>query len=317
MSGTPRTLVAVVGATATGKSDLGEALARALGGEVVCADARQVFRELERGTGKPAPSERAALPHHLFDALALEERPSAGWYARAAGEACEAVFARGRMPVLVGGSGLYLRALLEGLHPEPPHDTAVRARLRAELEERGAEALHARLARVDPATAARLAPRDRQRVTRALEVHETSGRPLSEWHAGGAREGLAADARLLEVACAPAALAGRIERRTAAMFAGGLVEETRALREAGRGEALARLRAIGYDEALALLDGTRTLAAAIEATNRRTRQLAKRQRTWFRHQVEAARLPAQERWEGAALAAALAALRLTPRRELP
>jgi len=317
VSGTPRTLVAVVGATATGKSELGEALARALGGEVVCADARQVFRELERGTGKPTPAERSALPHHLFDALTLEECPSAGWYARAAGAACEAVFARGRAPVLVGGSGLYVRALLEGLHPEPPHDVTVRARLRTEMEEWGAEAMHARLARVDPGTAARLAPRDRQRVTRALEVFETSGRPLSEWHAGGPREGLAADARLLEVTCAPAALAARIERRTEAMFAGGLVEEVRALREAGRDEVLERLRAIGYDEALGLLRGTLARAAAIEATNRRTRQLAKRQRTWFRHQVDAARLPAQECWEGAALAAAFAALRLTPRRELP
>ncbi len=317
MSEGARTLVAVVGATATGKSDLGEALARALGGEVVCADARQVFRELETGTGKPAPADRAALPHHLFDALALEERPSAGWYARAAAAACEAIFARGRVPVLVGGSGLYLRALLEGLHPEPPHDAAVRARLRADLEAGGAEALHDRLARVDPAAAARLAPRDRQRVTRALEVYESSGRTLSDWHARAKADGLAADARLLEVTCAPAALAGRIERRTAAMFAGGLVEETRALREAGREEALERLRAIGYDEALALLRGDLAIAGAIDATNRRTRQLAKRQRTWFRHQVEAARLPARERWEGSAVGAALAALRLTPRREVP
>lgn len=317
MSAPARTLVAVVGATATGKSDLGEALAAALGGEVVCADARQVFRELEVGTGKPSPAERAARPHHLFDALALEERPSAGWYARTAAATCEAIFARGRVPVLVGGSGLYVRALLEGLHPEPPHDPAVRARLRAELESSGAGAMHARLRRVDPKTAARLAPRDRQRVTRALEVYEASGRPLSEWHERPERDGLAADARLLELACAPAELAGRIARRTDAMFAGGLVEETSALREAGRESALSSLRAIGYDEALALLRGECSRADAIEATNRRTRQLAKRQRTWFRHQVEAARLPARDRWEGAALAAAIAALRLTPRRDLP
>lgn len=317
MSRAPRTLVAVVGATATGKSDLGEALARALGGEVVCADARQVFGELETGTGKPARAERAALPHHLFDALALEERPSAGWYARAAAAACDEVFARGSVPVLVGGSGLYLSALLEGLHPEPPHDAAVRARLRAELEAAGPEALHARLARVDPATAARLAPRDRQRVTRALEVYESSGRPLSEWHARAGRAGFAVDARVLELTCAPADLAARIERRTRAMFGGGLVEETRELRDSGREPALAALRAIGYDEALGLLRGGLTRAAAIETTNRRTRQLAKRQRTWFRHQVAAARLPAREGWEGAAVGEALAVLRLTPRGGVP
>lgn len=317
MSEGARTLVAVVGATATGKSELGETLAHALGGEVVCADARQVFRELETGTGKPARAERAALPHHLFDALALEERPSAGWYARAAAAACDEVFARGSVPVLVGGSGLYLRALLEGLHPEPPHDAAVRARLRAELEAAGAEALHARLARVDPATAARLAPRDRQRVTRALEVYESSGRPLSEWHVRAGRAGFAADARVLELTCAPADLAARIERRTLAMFDGGLVEETRELRDSGREPALAGLRAIGYDEALGLLGGSLTRAAAIETTNRRTRQLAKRQRTWFRHQVAAARLPAREGWEGVAVGEALAALRLTPRGGVP
>lgn len=317
MSGESRTLVAVVGATATGKSDLGEALARALGGEVVCADARQVFRELETGTGKPSPAERAALPHHLFDALALEDRPSAGWYARAARAACEEICARGAIPVLVGGSGLYVRALLEGLHAEPPHDATVRERLRAELAREGPEALHARLARVDPVTAARLAPRDRQRVTRALEVHEASGRPLSWWHASSHREPFAAEVRMLEVTCEPRALAARIARRTSAMFAGGLVEETRALLAAGRGGALRALRAIGYDAALELLEGRLTRAEAEALTSQRTRQLAKRQRTWFRHQARAAGLPAREQWEGPDLAEALAALRLTPRGGVP
>lgn len=317
MSASQRTLVAVVGATATGKSELGEALARTLGGEIVCADARQVFGELELGTGKPTPAERAAAPHHLFDALRLEQRPSAGWYARAARETCERLFASGVLPVLVGGSGLYLRALLEGLHPEPPHDPGVRERLRAELERAGPEVLHARLVRVDPASAARIAPRDRQRVTRALEVFEASGRALSDWHAEASREALNADARVLELTCEARLLGGRIERRTAAMFEQGLVEETRGLEARGRGEALRALRAIGYDEALELLAGRLDRAAAEARTNLRTRQLAKRQRTWFRHQLEAARLPARAVWDRTALAEALTALRLTPRRGLP
>jgi tRNA dimethylallyltransferase len=317
MSAGPRTLVAIVGATATGKSDLGEAVARAIGGEIVCADARQVFRELEIGTGKPAPAERAGIPHHLFEALDLEERPSAGWYARSARAACEGVFSRGGTPVLVGGSGLYLRALLEGLHPEPPEDPGTRTRLRAELEAAGPEALHARLAGVDPETAARLAPRDRQRVTRALEVFESSGRPLSWWHARGGRDPFAVDARLVEAVCAPAELSARIERRTQALFEGGLVEETRALLAAGREPALAGIKAIGYDEALGLLRDRLTRREAEEHTNRRTRQLAKRQRTWFRHQVAAVPVPACERWEGPSLAGAFQALRLTPRRALP
>src|SRR5262245_34344314 len=139
-----RTIVALVGATATGKTALGEALATRLGGEVVCADARQVFRELEIGTGKPTPAERAARPHHLFDWLTLGERPTAGGWARAAAAVCEACFARGTVPLLVGGSGLYIDALRRGLHPEPPKDAAVRARFQHECETPGVAALHVR-----------------------------------------------------------------------------------------------------------------------------------------------------------------------------
>ncbi len=303
-----RRVVAIAGATATGKTDLAEALAAAIGGEIVCADARQVFRELEIGTGKPTPAQRAARPHHLFDAFALGERASAGAWARLAAERCEAALARGAVPVLVGGSGLYLAALQRGLHPVPPHDPAVRARLRAERDALGPETRHARLAAVDPAAAARLAPRDTQRVLRALEVAESTGRPLSWWHAREARPPLDAEWRVLEVTCPPRALAERIARRTRAMFAEGLVEETRALRERGLGPALAALRAIGYDEALALLDGALDVDAARARTDLRTRQLAKRQRTWFRHQLSSARLDAHALAPADALRAARDAL---------
>ncbi len=303
-----RRAVILAGATATGKTDLGEDLAAALGGEIVCADARQVFAELEIGTGKPTPAQRDALPHHLFDALALGERASAGEWARRARATCEALFARGVVPVLVGGSGLYLRALLEGLHAEPPHDAAIRERLRAEWESEGAAAMHARLAASDPATAARLAPRDRQRILRALEVEAASGRPLSAWHAAPTREALAADWRIAELVCDPEQLAARIDTRTRAMFAGGLLEETRALLDAGKGPALAALRAIGYDEAMACLAGTCDRAEAEAATSLRTRQLAKRQRTWFRHQLAAVRVDPGARTGREGLAALRAAL---------
>ncbi len=182
-------VLAIVGATAAGKTALGEALAEKLGGEVVCADSRQVYRELETGTGKPEPGERAARPHHLFESQSLASpagdarAPSAGWYATAARAICDAVHARGRLPVLVGGSGLYLAALQRGLSAAPAVPPEVRERVREALEAEGPEALHRRLARVDAATATRLRPRDRQRVTRALEVFEASGRPLSWWHA--------------------------------------------------------------------------------------------------------------------------------------
>jgi tRNA dimethylallyltransferase len=285
-------VIAVVGATASGKSDLGEELAAALCGEIVCADSRQVFRELEIGTGKPDPASRAERPHHLFEALALGQRGSAGWYAAAAREACEAILARGATPVLVGGSGLYLRALMEGLSAEPPHDAVIRERLRAQASREGAEALHAALRAVDPPTAARLEPGDVQRVSRALEVHEASGRPLSWWHALPRHPALEADWRLIELVVPPADLARRIERRTLWMFGSGLVEEAALLRERGLEPALRALRAVGYDEALDLIDGRLARVEAEARTTLRTRQLAKRQRTWFRHQVQAVRLAA-------------------------
>lgn len=287
--GTPR-VIAVVGATATGKTDLGEALAGSLGGEVVCADSRQVFRELEIGTGKPAPAERGARPHHLFDALEFGQRPSAGWYAKAVGAVGGAIHARGRTPVLVGGSGLWLRAAQHGLSGEPPHDEQVRARIQAELEAVGPEILHERLARVDPVTATRLSPRDRQRITRALEVHEASGQPLSWWHERQGEPAVAGEWRVFELTFEPATLDERIGRRTRWMFESGLVEETQALVAAGHEAPLRALRAVGYDEVLELLAGRLTRDDAETRTNLRTRQLAKRQRTWFRHQVEAVRV---------------------------
>jgi tRNA dimethylallyltransferase len=301
-------VVAVVGATATGKTALGEALAQALGGEVVCADSRQVYRELEIGTGKPSPEELTRHPHHLFDALTLGTRASAGWYGRAARETCAAIHARGRVPILVGGSGLYLEAAEKGLAAVPPASSEIRARLASEARVTGIEALHARLQRADPATAARVAPRDTQRITRALEVLEASGRPLSSWLAEPAAARVAGEWHVIEIALAPATLAQRIERRTHHMFESGLIAETEALLAAGRGEALAALRAVGYDEALELLAGRMTRAAAEARTSLRTRQLAKRQRTWFRNRIEALRLDAAMGDE-ALLAAALAGIR--------
>jgi len=294
MSGTggERRILAIVGATATGKTDLAESLAEAIGGEVVCADSRQVFRDLDVGTGKPDPATRAARPHHLFEALGLEDAASAGWYAGAAGAACAAIHGRGRIPVLVGGSGLYLAAAREGLAPTPPADPAVRARLADAWRAQGTPALHARLAQGDPETASRLAPNDSQRVRRALEVLEATGRPLSWWHRQPARGAIAGDWRVLELRVAPAPLAARIERRARWMFEHGITTEAESIERRGLGAALEALRAVGYDEALALLRGTLTREQAIARTGLRTRQLAKRQRTWFRHQPAGAQLEA-------------------------
>lgn len=307
-------MLALVGATATGKTDLAEALAAPLGAEIVCADSRQLFAELEIGTGKPAPAARQGRPHHLFDALALGQHASAGTYARLARETCAAIVARGATPLLVGGSGLYLRALMEGLAAAPPRDSAVRAALLARAAAEGPGALHAELGRVDPESAARLAPADLQRVVRALEVWQTSGRTLTWWHRqppaapDHAARGAPARWRVVELRVPPAALAERIACRTHALFASGLIEETRALRERGLEAPLAALRAVGYDEALGLLDGRLTRAEAEERTSLRTRQLAKRQATWFRHQLDAARLDAGTGATAELERAALAAL---------
>jgi tRNA dimethylallyltransferase len=212
--------------------------------------------------------------------------------------------------VLVGGSGLYLNALLLGLNAEPPHDPAVREALMARLAAEGAEAMHAELRSIDPATAARLAPRDKQRIVRAFEVYVTSGRTLSAWHAEAPRDALAADWRVLELTFDPAALEDRIARRTRAMFDAGLAAEAAALLAAGHGPALAALHAIGYDEAADLAAGRCGREDAERRTNLRTRQLAKRQRTWFRHQLDGVRLAAGEEPADVLRDRALAALEL-------
>lgn len=289
-----RTLVAVVGATATGKTAVSELVAAALGGEIVCADARQVFRELEIGTGRPSPAERAERPHHLFDRYGLGEHATAGAWARAASHVCEDLFARGRTPVLVGGSGLYLAALQQGLHPEPPKDASVRASLVAECEATGVEAMHARLAALDPQSAERLGPRDRQRILRALEVVIVGGRPWATWREAPREAPLAAEWRTFELVCTPEVLAARITDRTQAMWREGLLEETRQLLSVGHAAALTRLAAIGYDEAMARLAGTMDATEAERRMNERTRQMAKRQRTWFRHQMATEPLPADD-----------------------
>lgn len=305
----PVEAIAVVGATATGKTRLADTLARAMDAELVCADSRQVFVELELGTGRPTPAERAAHPHHLFAAVRLGQHASAGWYARAAGEACDGIRGRGRLPLLVGGSGFYLRALRQGLAAMPPHDPAVRERLRAEVEAHGPESLHARLAVVDPESATRLAPRDRQRVCRALEVYEATGRTLSWWHARMPPPPAEPAWRVIELVVEPAELRRRIGERTTWMFDHGLIEETRALLASGHREALQALRAIGYDEATELLAGRLDRPAAEARVNERTAQLARRQRTWFRHQIEAVRLDATGQTPDALARAARAALR--------
>jgi tRNA dimethylallyltransferase len=271
--------LALVGPTASGKSALALELARARGDvEIVSLDSMQVYRGLDIGTAKPTPAERAEVVHHLVDVA----DPSEEWSVRrtqlGAREAIAGIEARGRRALLVGGTGLYVRAVVDDL-VIPPTDAAVRAAIDAEAE-RDLAALHDRLTQLDPDAAARMEPGNRRRIVRALEVIELTGRPFSSFGPGIDDYGPPAlDVTMFGLAVDPADLARRIEQRFAAMHAAGLVEEVRSL-EARPLSRTAR-EAIGYREVLAHLAGDTSLADALDAAVRRTRRFARRQRVWF------------------------------------
>jgi len=276
----PRLPFVLTGATGTGKTAVAIELAERLGGTVFCADARQIYRGLDIATGKPTPEEQARVPHVGFDLLDPREPTSAGLYARAMGIALGADESTGRVPLLVGGSGLYLRALHTGLADVPPIPPEVRARVRARLAAQGPEALHAELATLDPALAARLAPRDGQRIARGLEVALGTGRPLSAWHESSTGE---PPAWFWVALVRPREEAQReLAARARGFFAAGLVDEVRALLAAGFPADAPAFEALGYREAIALHAGTLGLEDAIALLTRHTVQYAKRQATWLR-----------------------------------
>jgi tRNA dimethylallyltransferase len=274
--------VVVVGPTAVGKSEVAVALAEAVGGEIVSADSRQVYRHLDVGTAKPGPSERARVPHHLLDVADPGERFDAARYRTLALAAIADVHARGRAVIVCGGTGLYVRALLQGLFRGPAASAELRARLRARERAGGPGTLHRQLAAADPAAAARLHPRDLVRVVRALEVLALTGRPISVWQAEHGFAERRLDALVLGLRRPREELAERIAARCAAMLAAGLLDEIRRLWAHGWGPELAPLRSVGYREMGAHLRGELGLEDALAACARATRRLAKRQMTWFR-----------------------------------
>ncbi len=275
-------LVAIVGATATGKSDVALALAERIGGEIVSADSRQVYRHLDVGTAKPGAAERARAPHHLLDVADPDEVFDAARYRAAALTAAHDVQRRGRPVIVCGGTGLYLRVLVHGLFPAPARAPGLRASLHALEERDGPGTLHRRLARVDPRAAGRLHPHDLLRIVRALEVEALTGRPISAWQdehrfaAGGV------EALVLGCRRPGDELAARIEARCDAMLAAGLLDEIRALWTRGYGPELPALQSVGYREMGAYLRGICDRDTARLAFTRATRRLAKRQRAWFR-----------------------------------
>ncbi|MEE1621973.1 tRNA (adenosine(37)-N6)-dimethylallyltransferase MiaA [Zafaria sp. Z1313] len=268
-------MIAVVGPTGTGKSDLAIELALRLGGEVVNADALQFYRGLDIGTAKLAPSERRGVPHHLLDVLDIHEEASVAAFQDHARAAFDDIQSRGLHPVLVGGSGLYVRAALDVIE-FPPTDPAVRRRIEGELDARGEAVLRARLAAVDPDSAARIG--DARRLVRALEVHELTGRPFSAFMP---TRNYARPAVQLGLRMERAALHERLGARVEHMVDAGLLEEVRRLDAAGLRGGRTASRAIGYAQFLAVLDGTLDVRAAVEETATATRRFARRQITWF------------------------------------
>jgi tRNA dimethylallyltransferase len=284
----PPPVVAVVGATATGKSALGVALAEGLpgGGEIVNADALQVYRGFDVGTAKPPAAERARVPHHLVDILDPAERYSAGEFARRARQAIAGIQERRRWPIVVGGSGLYLRALLAGISPVPAGDPALRELLRRRLAQEGRAPLLAQLARLDPPTAARLPPGDTQRVLRALEVALASGRPLSSWLEEQPFGIQSIAAIRVGLTLPRAILYDRIAGRVTQMVQDGWAQEVRGLLESGLSPNLPAFQAIGYRQLVYHVRGEWSLGRAIDETVRATRRFAKRQETWFRKEPD-------------------------------
>ncbi len=275
-------LVAIVGPTGAGKSALGIAVAGSFGGEVVCCDSTQVYRRFDIGTAKVPPAEQQEIPHHLLDLLDADEVFTAGDYRRRAIDVLKDLRRREKLPVFTVGTGLYLRALLEGLSDAPTRSDELRERLRGVADARGHAHLHRILARLDPAAAARIASRDLAKIIRALEVRLLTGTPITELHRAGRPplEGYSA----IKIGLAPPrpALFQRIERRVDAMLAAGWLEEVQRLVERGVPSGAKPFQFIGYSELRTHLAGVITRDAAVSAIRQATRRYAKRQLTWFR-----------------------------------
>ncbi len=289
----------LTGPTGSGKTELALTLAERLGAEIVAMDSMTLYRGMDIGTAKPTAEQRRRVLHHLLDVMEPSESSSVAWWLERAAACCREIEGRGRRVLLVGGTALYLKAVLFGLFDGPPADAELRRRLEMEAEQIGRLALHSRLAQVDSVSAARLHPNDLRRVVRALEVWELTGRPLSQWQQQWPRDGEAAPSTEYSVRWTMDEVLGtkpplayyldlprpelyaRINARVLQMFADGLVDEVRKLRNAPLSREAAQ--ALGYKEVIDHLDGLATLEETIDRIQTRSRNFAKRQLTWFRH----------------------------------
>lgn len=272
----------ITGPTASGKTALAIELAHRLGADVLSLDSMAVYRNLDIGTAKPSPEERRQIPHHLIDLIEPDENFSVAEYVTAAEKVAADVRSRGREVLFVGGTPLYLKALLRGIFEGPPADWELRRQLLESAHDQGIHWLHARLAEVDPIAAQRLHPRDARRLIRALEVFEKTGRPISQWQQQFDRARPATECRVFVLDWPRDELYQRIEERVEAMFAAGLIDEVRRLLASGACFSRTARQALGYREVLDYIAGRRNLVDSIELVKTRTRQFARRQLTWFR-----------------------------------
>ena len=286
----------IAGPTAVGKSALALAVARQAPGEIIVADSMQVYMDLDVGTGKPTAAERAAVPHHLLDRCSPTESFSAGEFLRQASRLVDEIRSRGRLPVVAGGTGLYLRAFLRGRLAGAGGDPKIRARLMAEAQEAGSAALLARLAALDPASTARIQPGDLRRIVRALELWELTGETPSLLRPGLWDPPQTRVAGCLVLTRERPEQYRLIDERCRRMWAGGLLDETRRLLALGDVETIRPLQSLGYRQAAAFLTGRLTAEAALADMQRATRNYAKRQLTWFRREPGARWLQV-EGWE--------------------
>lgn len=276
-------LVGIVGPTASGKTAVGIELAKNLGGEIISADSMAVYKGMDIGTAKPTPEEQAEVRFHLIDVVAPNEEFSVAEFKRLAEEAIDSILDRGKIPILLGGTGLYVRAVTGGLNiPAAPPVWELRQRLRAEAERFGGAHLLDRLREVDPVTADRLHPNDIKRIIRALEVHAQTGFPISHFHAVAGTEEVRYDVKLFGLTLSREKLYERIEQRVDEQIKAGLIDEVRGLLDKGYTLDMPAMKGLGYKEIAGYLLGNYDLETAVYILKRDTRRFAKRQFTWFR-----------------------------------
>jgi len=279
-------IVIVLGPTAVGKTELALAVAPKVNAEIVNADSQQVYRYLDIGTGKPSKPERERVRHHLIDVVNPDDDFNAARYRQLAAASIDEIHKRGAKVLVTGGTGLYLKALTGGLFSGPSQDTELRANLEREIAQIGLAALYDRLIAIDPGANTKIHPNDRQRIIRALEVYQSTGRPLSEWQNEHRFQEEAFQVLKIGLARARAELYDLINRRSESMIRAGLLDEVRGLMERGYELDLKPLRSVGYRQMGEVIEGIKGLPEAIAEMKQETRRLAKRQLTWFRSDPE-------------------------------